>query len=73
MHLGFSVFLTAISKNYMLLLFFQMLIGVGLGCIASIGFSVLTDYILHGKRGTILSIWGMAQWLGGSAGPFWLL
>lgn len=63
-----SVFLTAISKNYIQLLLFQMLTGVGLGCIASIGFSVLTDYIPHGKRGTILSLWGMAQGLGGIAG-----
>lgn len=63
-----SVFLTATSKNYIQLLFFQMLTGVGLGCIASIGFSILTDYIPHGKRGVILSLWGMAQGLGGIAG-----
>lgn len=63
-----SVFLTSISQNYVQLLFFQMLTGVGLGCIASIGFSVLTDYIPYRKRGLVLSLWGMAQGLGGIGG-----
>lgn len=63
-----SVFLTSISQNYIQLLFFQMLTGIGLGCIASIGFSVLTDYIPYRKRGMVLSLWGMAQGLGGIAG-----
>lgn len=63
-----SVFLTSISQNYSQLLGFQIITGVGLGCIASIGYSVLTDYIPHGKRGMILSLWGMAQGFGGIAG-----
>ena len=63
-----SVFLTSVSQSYLQLLLFQMLTGVGLGCIASIGFSVLTDYIPYRKRGMILSLWGMAQGLGGIAG-----
>jgi MFS family permease len=63
-----SVFLTSLSQSYMQLLLFQILTGVGLGCIASIGFSVLTDYIPYEKRGIILSLWGMAQGLGGIAG-----
>jgi MFS family permease len=63
-----SVFLTSISQSYLQLLLFQILTGVGLGCIASIGFSVLTDYIPYEKRGMILSLWGMAQGLGGILG-----
>ncbi|MDP4084288.1 MAG: MFS transporter [Bacillota bacterium] len=63
-----SVFLTSISQSYIQLLFFQIITGVGLGCIASIGYSVLTDYIPYGKRGLILSLWGMAQGLGGIGG-----
>jgi MFS transporter, Spinster family, sphingosine-1-phosphate transporter len=63
-----SVFLTSVSQSYLQLLLFQILAGVGLGCIASIGFSVLTDYIPYRKRGMILSLWGMAQGLGGIAG-----
>lgn len=63
-----SVFLTSYSKNYVQLLFFQILTGIGLGCIASIGFSVLTDSIPYRYRGMILSLWGMTQGLGGIAG-----
>lgn len=63
-----SVFLTSISSSYLQLLIFQIFTGIGLGCIASIGFSVLTDYIPHKKRGMILSLWGMSQGFGGIAG-----
>jgi MFS transporter, Spinster family, sphingosine-1-phosphate transporter len=63
-----SVFLTSISKSYLQLLLFQIFTGIGLGCIASIGFSVLTDYIHYEKRGMVLSLWGMAQGLGGIIG-----
>lgn len=63
-----SVFLTAFSQSYLQLLLYQILTGVGLGCIASIGFSVLTDSIPYQYRGLILSLWGMTQGLGGIAG-----
>jgi MFS family permease len=63
-----SVFLTAYSHSYFQLLFFQILTGIGLGCIASIGFSVLTDSIPYQYRGLILSLWGMTQGLGGIFG-----
>ena len=63
-----SVFLTAFSQSYGQLLLFQIITGIGLGCIASIGFSVLTDYIPYQKRGMVLSLWGMAQGLGGILG-----
>lgn len=63
-----SVFLTAHSSTYIQLFIFQLFTGVGLGCIASIGFSVLTDYIPHRFRGMLLSLWGMSQGFGGIAG-----
>lgn len=63
-----SVFLTSVSQTYIQLLLYQIGTGIGLGCIASIGFSVLTDYIPYEKRGMILSLWGMAQGLGGISG-----
>ncbi len=63
-----SVFLTAISSNFVQLLLYQMLTGIGLGCMASIGFSALTDYIPYKKRGFVLSLWGMAQGFGGIMG-----
>jgi MFS family permease len=63
-----SVFLTSRSSNYTQLLIFQIFTGIGLGCIASIGFSILTDYIPHKFRGMLLSIWGMSKGFGGIAG-----
>ncbi|MFJ5760760.1 MFS transporter [Neobacillus sp. NPDC093182] len=63
-----SIFLTSFSNSYFQLLIFQIGTGFGLGCIASIGFSVITDYIPYQKRGFILSFWGMAQGFGGISG-----
>ncbi|MBI6875348.1 MFS transporter [Clostridium aciditolerans] len=63
-----SVFLTSRSSTYAQLFIFQIFTGIGLGCIASIGFSVLTDYIPHKYRGMLLSLWGMSQGFGGIAG-----
>jgi MFS transporter, Spinster family, sphingosine-1-phosphate transporter len=63
-----SVFLTANCSSFFQLLLFQILTGIGLGCIASIGFSVLTDSIPYRMRGLVLSLWGMAQGLGGIGG-----
>lgn len=63
-----SVFLTSHSSTYIQLFIFQIFTGIGLGCIASIGFSVLTDYIPHKFRGMLLSLWGMSQGFGGISG-----
>lgn len=63
-----SVFLTSLSQSYLQLLIYQVFTGIGLGCIASIGFSVLTDSIPYRFRGLILSLWGMTQGLGGIIG-----
>lgn len=63
-----SVFLTSRSSTYIQLFIFQIFTGIGLGCISSIGFSVLTDYIPHKFRGMLLSLWGMSQGFGGIAG-----
>lgn len=63
-----SVFLTAFSQSYWQLILYQVITGIGLGCIASIGFSVLTDSIPYRFRGLILSLWGMTQGLGGILG-----
>lgn len=63
-----SVFLTSHCNSYFELFTYQIFTGVGLGCISSIGFSVLTDYIPYKFRGMILSLWGMSQGLGGIVG-----
>lgn len=63
-----SVFFTANSRNYYELIIYQLLTGIGLGCIASIGFSVLTDYIPKNWLGMMMSLWGLSQGFGGIAG-----
>lgn len=63
-----AVFSTAYSQNYIQLVASQVFTGIGLGCIASIGYSVLTDYIPHKWRGIMLSLWGLSQGFGGIAG-----
>ncbi|WP_446897001.1 MFS transporter [Clostridium sp. LBM24168] len=63
-----SVFLTAHCRNYSQLFIYQIFTGMGLGCIASIGFSILTDCIPNKYRGMLLSLWGMAQGFGGISG-----
>ncbi|OAA90294.1 MFS transporter [Clostridium ljungdahlii] len=63
-----SVYLTSRCSSYTQLFIFQFFTGLGLGCIASIGFSVLTDYIPYKFRGMLLSLWGMSQGFGGIAG-----
>jgi MFS transporter, Spinster family, sphingosine-1-phosphate transporter len=63
-----SVYLTAHSSNYMQIMTYQVFTGIGLGCIGSIGFSVLTDYIPMKWRGMLMSLWGLSQGFGGIAG-----
>jgi len=63
-----SVFLTAYSKSLAELIIYQFFTGIGLGCISSIGFSVLTDYIPNKWRAMIMSLWGMSQGFGTIAG-----
>lgn len=63
-----SVFLTSRANNFTEMVICQILIGIGLGCITSIGFSILTDFIPHKNRGMVLSLWGSAQGFGGIIG-----
>jgi MFS transporter, Spinster family, sphingosine-1-phosphate transporter len=63
-----AVFLTSKSQTIIQLFIFQAFTGVGLGCIASVGFSMLTDCIPHKFRGMLLSLWGMSQGFGGISG-----
>ncbi|MHA1269476.1 MAG: MFS transporter [Candidatus Helarchaeota archaeon] len=57
-------FMTYFSINYIMLLIFQSLTGIGLGCIASVGFSIIIDYVSPKKRGLALSLWGLSQGVG---------
>ncbi len=46
----------------------QVVAGVGLGCIASVGFSVISDFISPEKRGIAMSFWGLSQGIGTGIG-----
>lgn len=63
-----SVFFTSLSNSYLQLFISQIITGIGLGCIASVGYSVLTDYIPYKYKGMLLSLWGMSQGFGGIVG-----
>lgn len=63
-----SIFLTAFSKNLIQLIIYQVFTGIGLGCVGSIGYSILTDFIPKKRLGTMMSLWALSQGFGGIAG-----
>ncbi|HKT02440.1 MAG TPA: MFS transporter [Rugosimonospora sp.] len=42
----------------------QMLASLGLGAVASVGFSVVSDLISPRRRGLVMSLWGLSQGVG---------
>ncbi|MHC1591253.1 MAG: MFS transporter [Candidatus Helarchaeales archaeon] len=75
------IFLSGISWHWMVLLMFHVGAGFGLGCIESVGFSIILDYIPPKWRGIAMSLWGVSQGIGSAVGymmaffldPFWNL
>lgn len=63
-----AMFMTGLARTYHQLLVYQLLTAVGIGCIASVGFSVVSDFISPGRRGLAMSFWGLSQGGGGGAG-----
>ena len=45
-----------------------MLAAIGLGAVASVGFSVVSDLISPRRRGLVMSFWGLSQGVGTLAG-----
>ncbi len=62
------IFLTGFSQNFTQLFIFQLCAGIGLGCIASVGFSIIVDFVSPDKRGFALSLWGLSQGAGNGIG-----
>jgi MFS family permease len=60
--------LSATSSAYWQLLLWQVVTAVGLGSIASVGFSVISDFVRPRRRGLAMSFWGLSQGIGGLAG-----
>jgi len=60
--------LSAAASSYGQLFAAQAVAAVGLGSIASVGFSVVSDFIAPTRRGLAMSFWGLSQGVGGLAG-----
>jgi MFS family permease len=59
---------TALSRTYWQFFLWQMVTAVGVGGIASIGFSVISDFVPAARRGLALSLWSISQGVGASLG-----
>ena len=60
--------LAARSGSLTELALWSVLVGIGLGAIASVGFSVISDFIPPRRRGLAMSFWGLSQGAGGFLG-----
>ena len=65
---SFGSWLTAQSESLVQLWGTQAVTALGLGAIASIGFSTVSDFIAPARRALAMSFWGLAQGAGGVAG-----
>lgn len=63
-----ALFLSGASQTYLQLLLFQTITAIGIGCVASVGFSVINDFIPPAHRGLAMSLWGLAQGTGWGTG-----
>ncbi len=60
--------LSSTATTYWQLFAWQVLTAVGLGVIASVGFSVISDFVSPRRRGLAMSFWGLSQGIGGIVG-----
>jgi MFS family permease len=52
------------ATGYAVFFAWQMVVAAGLGSIASVGFSVVSDLVAPGRRGLAMSFWGLSQGIG---------
>jgi MFS family permease len=55
---------SAFTESFAVLFALQVVAGVGLGSIASVGFSVISDFVAPVNRGLAMSFWGLSQGIG---------
>ncbi|MBV9788855.1 MAG: MFS transporter [Chloroflexi bacterium] len=60
--------LIVLAQSYTQLLLLMLAAGLGLGCISTVGYSVITDIVAPGWRGVLLGLWGLAQGIGALGG-----
>ena len=63
-----AALVSASATTYLQLFIWQMVMAIGLGSIASVGFSVISDLVRPAHRGLAMSFWGISQGLGVIAG-----
>jgi MFS family permease len=56
--------LVLLSSSFSQLFLLIILAGLGLGCISTVGYSVITDLVAPRWRGMMLGLWGLAQGIG---------
>jgi MFS family permease len=59
-----AIGLSGVTTSYWVLLSLQIVAGIGLGSIASVGFSVVSDLVAPKRRGLAMSFWGLSQGVG---------
>ncbi|WP_203920641.1 MFS transporter [Rugosimonospora africana] len=57
-----------LTHGYLTYFAFQMFASIGLGAVASVGFSVVSDLISPRRRGLVMSLWGLSHGVGTLAG-----
>jgi MFS transporter, Spinster family, sphingosine-1-phosphate transporter len=55
---------TALSPSFIVYVAAQLVGAIGLGAVASVGFSVVSDLISPRRRGLVMSFWGLSQGVG---------
>jgi MFS family permease len=63
-----ATYWSGLSGDYTSFLLSQVLAAFGLGAVASVSFSVVSDLISPRRRGLVMSFWGLAQGAGTIAG-----
>lgn len=63
-----GVGLSSTATTFWQLFVWQILTAIGLGVIASVGFSVISDFVSPRRRGLAMSFWGLSQGIGGIVG-----
>ncbi len=63
-----GAFVSAGAESFAILYLGQIILAFGLGAIASVGFSVVSDFVAPAHRGLAMSFWGLSQGIGGLAG-----
>ena len=56
------------SRSLTELAWWSVAVGIGLGAIASVGFSMISDFVAPRRRGLAMSFWGLSQGAGGFFG-----